>query len=700
MVWDAIEGTGLFGKGRGGRVSPAAAPPVPVAELLGREIHPDPKPTLRSGAGPVVRAAGGIDAFGVHEPGALGIDRPRLEGAIDAATQRLIAFRDPKGYWCAELEANVGLDAQWIMVRRWLGIAPGEKEARLVRRLQTAQQADGGWALDHGARSDLSISIQAYFAGKLTGHGPGEPWMARAREFIRKAGGVERSSVINRIYLALLGEYPWEGIPAMPAWVMLLPKGSSFNIYEMAYWARACVVPLLVLYEKKRIVRVPREQGIDELYVTPKEQLDLRVRVPEGSGIWKHVFAKIDRALKLVGKLPIHGPRRKGIAAAEKWLLEHQDKDGAWGGIFPAITHSIMALHAIGYPVESGPVANGIKAIELLEIHEGESTRVQPCVSPVWDTAWAVLALAKAGEGRDDPLVKESVAWLHSMQIRRKGDWAQKCPDVTPGGWAFQFYNDHFPDTDDSSAVLMALLHSRYEHDQAAHETFDRGLKWLLGMQNEDGGWGAFEREVKNEIWNEIPFNDAKNMLDPSTSDVTGRCVEVLGKVGYPRTHPAVAAGLRFLKKEQEADGKWWGRWGVNYIYGTWSALSALRAAKEPLDSPCMVKGAEWLVSVQNPDGGWGETCRSYEGGRAAEGASAASTTAWAIMGLLAAGHGDGAACRRGVEWLIATQNWEGSWDEEVFTGTGFPGVFYLRYHHYRLYFPLLALARFRDLVR
>jgi squalene-hopene/tetraprenyl-beta-curcumene cyclase len=690
MVWETMEAAGLFGRGRRGRASAGAAPPVPVEVLLDRDIHPDPSPLLRRGEA----AAPGAEA------GALGVERARLERGVERARAHLASLRDAKGFWCAELEANVGLDAQWIIVRRYLGIPRGEKEARLIRRLRSAQQPDGGWPLYHGARSDLSISIQAYFAGKLCGHRPDEPWMARAREFIRAAGGVERSSVINRIYLALMGEYPWEGIPAMPAILMLVPRGMAFNIYEMAYWARTCVVPLLVLYQKRRIVKVAPEESIEELYATPKEQLDLTVRLGKEAGFWRRFFVRIDQALKAIGKLPLHAHRDYAVSLAEKWILEHQDQDGGWGGIFPAMTHSIMALHVLGYPLESGPVKKGIEALELLEIDEGEETRIQPCVSPVWDTAWAVIALSKAGVGRDDPLVRDATDWLYGMQIRRKGDWSVKRPDLVPGGWAFQFHNDFYPDTDDSSAVLMALLNSHYRDNPRCHEAFDRGIQWLLGMQNEDGGWGAFEREVKNPLWNEIPFNDAKNMLDPSTSDVTGRCVEVLGKLGYPRSHPAVAGGLRFLLSEQEPDGKWWGRWGVNYVYGTWSALAALRAVKEPMESPAMRRGAEWLVSVQNEDGGWGESCRSYEGGRAAEGGSCASQTAWAVMGLLAAGHGDSPACRRGVEWLLERQREDGSWDEAEFTGTGFPGVFYLRYHLYRLYFPLLALARFRDLVR
>ena len=654
--------------------------PVPVEILLDREIHPDPSPL------------GTADDAGQAE---------RVADAVTRAARKLTGLQDAKGWWCAELEANVGLDAQWILTRRYLGIHDPARDARLVRRLRAAQQSDGGWPLYHGAPSDLSISIQAYFAAKLSGHAPEEAWMSRAREFIRRSGGCERSSVINKIYLALHGEYPWDGIPAMPATLLFLPQGVAFNIYEMAYWARTCVVPLLVLYRQKRICPAPEGRGIPELFVTPREQLDRTADTKRERALsWRNFFVWVNRALKWVGKVPVNFHRDAGVKRAERWILEHQDEDGGWGGIFPAMTHSIMALHTLGYPLTSGPIRKGLDAIEALEINEGDLTRVQPCVSPVWDTAWAVIALSKAGISKDHPTVKLATDWLYSMQIRKKGDWSKKCPDVVPGGWAFQFHNDFYPDTDDSSAVLMALLNSHYRDNANCHESFDRGIKWLLGLQNDDGGWGAFERGIENPLWNEIPFNDAKNMLDPSTSDVTGRCIEVLGKLGYPRTHPAVAGGIRFLKKEQEADGKWWGRWGVNYVYGTWSALGALRAVGEPSDSPSMVRGAEWLMSVQNPDGGWGESCKSYEGAPPAVGISTASQTAWGVMGLLAAGRGDSESCRRGVEFLLAQQHADGDWSEEHFTGTGFPGVFYLRYHYYRLYFPLLALARYRDLLR
>jgi squalene-hopene/tetraprenyl-beta-curcumene cyclase len=575
-------------------------------------------------------------------------------------------------------------------------------ERRLVRRMRETQAQDGGWRLYSGGRSYLSITIQAYFAAKLAGVSADEPWMRRAREFILREGGVEQANVITKFYLALFGQCPWDWVPAMPIAVMLVPRGTVFNIYEMSYWARTCVVPLLVLYYQKRTFSVPAHAAIPELFREP-QGARRRAKAPWHSVpvlSWRNFFRHADRVLKMIGKLDLNFRyRRYALELAERWILEHQDKDGGWGGIFPAMTHSVMALHVLGYSNDSKPVRMGLEAISALEITEGETTRVQPCLSPVWDTAWAVIALAKAGLRRDHKVIRQATDWLYSRQIRRRGDWAIKCPEVPAGGWAFQFHNDFYPDTDDTSAVLMALLNSHYRDDERKKESFDLGVKWLLGLQNDDGGWGAFERKVENTIWNDIPFNDAQNMLDPSTADVTGRCLELLAKLGYPRTHPAVARAIRFLKKEQERDGKWWGRWGVNYIYGTWSALSALGAAKEPPDSPCMIRGANWLESVQNPDGGWGESCRSYEGGPPGRGPSTASQTAWAIMGLLAAGAGARESCRRGVEWLLANQTEDGRWEEEAFTGTGFPGVFYLRYHGYRAYFPLLALARYREIM-
>jgi squalene-hopene/tetraprenyl-beta-curcumene cyclase len=659
------------------------APPVPIEILLDRDIHPDPP----------------------HTAAALALDDrlapTEVDRAIRRAADHLISLRRGGNHWCAELESNIQIEAQWILCRRYIGAVDTALERRLVRRMKETQEPDGGWKLYDGSGSHLSITIQAYFAAKLAGASPDEPWMRRCRDYIRAQGGVEKANVITKIYLALFGQWSWAGVPAMPITVMFMPLGTVFNIYEMSYWARTCVVPLLILYHKKKEYPTPPEAAIDELYTTPREQLSYRWEEKVPGLSWRNFFKQADRALKAWEKLRLQFRYQdRALALAERWVLDHQDEDGGWGGIFPAMTHSVMALHALGYALDAAPVKKGLEAIAGLEITEGEVTRVQPCLSPVWDTAWAVIALAKAGYGRDDPVMREATDWLYARQIRRKGDWAVKCPNVPAGGWAFQYHNDFYPDTDDSSAVLMALLNSHYRTDDRKKESFDLGLKWLLGLQNDDGGWGAFEKGVQNEIWNEILFNDAKNMLDPSTVDVTGRCLEVLGKLGYPRTHPAVARALRFVKKNQEPDGKWWGRWGVNYIYGTWSALCALRAVKEPFDSPAVARGAAWLESVQNADGGWGESCRSYEGGPAGRAAgSCASQTAWAVLGLLAAGRGAGEACRRGVEWLLRHQKEDGAWDEEAFTGTGFPGVFYLRYHYYRLYFPLLALGRYREIV-
>ena len=668
--------TELFGARR--RMRPAEALPVEI--LLDRDIVPDPPPPGRATLS--------------------GIGEAALDCAIERAASRLLSLQRPDGHFCAELEANGGLSAQWILCRRYVGLADRDREQRLIRYLRSTQQADGGWCLYHGAPSDVATTCQVYFAAKLAGHHPDEPWLARARELIRARGGVESSSVINKIYLALFGQYDWAGVPSLPVSVMFMPRGMAFNIYEMAYWARTCVIPLLILCWKKKEYPTPPAARIDELYVTPRERLEHRIEKEVPTFSWRNFFLQADRVLKAFEKVPIEFHREKAARRAEQWILEHQDQDGSWGGIFPAMTHSVMALYALGYPTDRGPVRRGLEAIAALEIAEGDTIRVQPCVSPVWDTAWAVIALAKAGLRRDDPRLRSATDWLYARQIRKPGDWSVKCPGVTPGGWAFQYHNDCYPDTDDTSTVLIALLNSHYRDDPAKKEAFEIGIQWLLGLQNDDGGWGAFERDVDNEIYDEILFNDAKNMLDPSTVDVSGRCLEVLGKLGYPRTHKAVARGLRYLRKEQESDGKWWGRWGVNYIYGTWSALCGLAAVKEPPESPIIARGAAFLERTQRPEGSWGESCASYEGGAPGVGAGTASQTAWAVMGLLAAGRGSGQACRRGIGWLLEAQRPNGEWDEREFTGTGFPGVFYLRYHYYRLYFPLLALARYRAMAR
>ncbi len=683
----------------GGRRPPKLlGPALPLEILLDREIHPDP---------PAMRPAPTNGAAGAAAAAAAALEGPpspvaALDRAIAGSAARLLGLQAPDGYWCAELEANIALVAEWLLCRRYIGLVDEAHERKLVRYMRRKQRPDGGWNLYDGAPSDLSISLEAYFAAKVVGESPDAPWMQRARAFVLAQGGVERSRVLTRIFLALFGQLDWKALPALPVSVMFMPRGTAFNIYEMSYWARTCTIPLLVLYYKRRVVALPPERSVPELFT------GLDPTIGWESGIktlsWKNFFLKADKALKAFERVPIQWHREKAAKLAEEWILAHQDDTGDWGGIFPAMNHSVMALTALGYPRDHPAVAKGIAALARLEIEDedadGPAIRMQPCVSPVWDTAWAVIALSKAGRLTDDPAVRRATDWLYRMQIRRPGDWSVKLPGVKPGGWAFQFANDFYPDTDDSSVVLMSLLNSDYRADPRKRESFDLGVNWLLALQNKDGGWGAFEIDVDNEIYNEILFNDAKNMLDPSTSDVTGRCIEFLGKLGYPRTHPIVARALRFLAKEQEPDGKWWGRWGVNYIYGTWSVLCALRAVGLGPDEPMVARAAAWLVRVQNEDGGWGESCKSYEGGPAGQGGSAASQTAWAIMGLLAAGRGDGRAARRGVEWLLARQRPDGDWDEEAFTGTGFPGCFYLRYHWYRLYFPLLALARYRELVR
>lgn len=659
--------------------------PVPVEVLLDRDIDPDPRPS------------------GVTVPG---VDVTLLERAIGRAARGLLAAQRPSGEWCFELESNVQIEAQWVFTLHYLGLAEREagRLACLRRRLEAAQGPDGGWPLFCGGEADLSVTVQAYFAAKLAGARADEPWLARARERIRALGGAERANVMTRIYLALLGQYDWEGIPALPIGIMLMPKGTALNIYEQAYWARACIVPLLVLYYRRQVLRTPPWATIDELFVTPREQLLHRIDEHVPALSWRSFFIQADRVLKLLDRWfdpqrHSFGYRGKACRRAERWILDHQDADGAWGGIFPATAHAVMALHALGHPLESGPIARGLEAIRALEVPSGGQTRLQPCVSPVWDTAWVVIALAKAGYDRDHPAVVRATDWLYRMQILRRGDWAQKCPDVPPGGWAFQYMNDHFPDTDDSAVVLMALLNSHYRDDPRKRAAFDRGIRWLLGLQNKDGGWAAFERGADNEIYKQVLIGDGQTLLDPSTVDVTGRAVEVLGKLGYPRSHPALRRALRFLVREQEPGGAYFGRWGVNYIYGTWSALCGLAAAKVPPGAAPMRRAAAWLCSVQQPDGGFGESCLSYEKGEPTPAPACASQTAWAVMALLAAGRVSSEACRRAIAWLLENADDGGSWREEAFTGTGFPGAFYLRYRGYARYFPLLALARYREML-
>jgi squalene-hopene/tetraprenyl-beta-curcumene cyclase len=623
-----------------------------------------------------------------------------VESSVYKAREKLLRLRNrEKGYWVGLLEANVTLCAEYIMLMHYIDRVDEKKQRKIIKYLQKSQQPEGGWPLYYGGPGDISAAIEVYFASKLAGISPDEPFMKKARAFIMERGGVMAGRVMTKMLLGFFGQFDWEGVPSMPVQLMFFPVYAPLNIYDMSYWARTYIVPLLVLVNKKVTWEVPPHGRIDELYPVPRDQVDFTIRGNAPPLSLKNFFLKADNMLKLLENNSIKFQEEEAIRKAELWILDHQDDSGDWGGIFPAMMNSIMALYVLGYSHDHPVIQKGLQALERLEVDEGDTLWVQPCVSPVWDTAWAVRALCESGMKPTEEPIRKATDWLYSMQIERPGDWSIKAPKARPGGWAFQFYNDYYPDIDDSAVVLQALLYSDYAPDSEKVRRLRLGYEWLLGLQNEDGGFAAFEKDGDNRIFNEIIFNDAKNMLDPSTADVTGRVLEALGAIGYPEDHPVIRRILDYLLAEQEEDGSWWGRWGVNFVYGTWSVLTGLERIGCTGEEPFVKRATNWLKKTQNPDGGWGESCYSYDDPETAgEGVNSASQTAWGLMGLIAAGEGHSDSAKWAAKYLIDTQKEDGGWEELEFTGTGFPRAFYLRYYLYCLYFPLLALSRYRAL--
>lgn len=626
-----------------------------------------------------------------------------VDGTLSRARAALLGRQDAAGWWQGEDEANQTLDAQYIFLLHFTGLLARpeyqDKARRLANWIRRTQRADGTWAIHHDGPGCVSVTTEAYAALKLMGDPADAPHMVKAREFVRRSGGPAKARVLTKFQLAFLGELPWDACPSVPVQFILMPGLTRFNIYELAYWARVCTVPLAVLAELKKVVPVPPGRGVAELFPEPASSKHLYEGHDPPLVSWGNFFLTADKVLKWADRHSALPLREAALRRAERWILEHQDESGDWGGIFPAIANSLLALFVRGMSVEHERFKKGMAALERFEWPDParDETHIAPCVSPVWDTAWTVLGLVEGGLSPDDAAIKKALRWLAKMQIRRKGDWARKAPHVPAGGWAFQFYNDFYPDTDDSAVVIMALMNAGADLTDKA-EVIERGVRWVTGLQNADGGWGAFERDVDDVVYNEILYNDEKNMLDPSTVDVTGRILEMLGHLGVSRRDPVVQRAEAYVRREQEPDGKWWGRWGVNYVYGTWSVVRGLAAIGVGPDDPAMQRAADWLERYQQADGGWGESCASYLPGREAETcAPTASQTAWGIMGLIACGRARGEAVRRGVRWLIEHQAEDGLWDEPQFTGTGFPNAFYLKYHMYPAYFPVLALGAYRN---
>ena len=617
--------------------------------------------------------------------------------AVEHAQHRFLALQSSAGYWHAPLEANVSMDAQYIFFNRFMERSRPEVEARLAAHIRATQRGDGSWPLFENGPGHLSVTVEAYTGLRLMGAEPSDPALERARRFILERGGLERAGVFSKIFLAYFGEVPWSSIPTLPPELMLVPPRSGFSIYEMSSWARGTVVPLLVLMAFKPRAKTPAGFTVRELYRDASRAGEMHVSRPYTTVSLDNFFLVADRLLKLWDQVPFHPLRGRAIRAACEWTIQHQDWNGGWGGIQPPMVNGPMALKAAGYPADHPGIAKGIQALDdfLFEIPGGHLI-AQPCISPVWDTALAAKALLDSGMAEDHPALVKAAGWLVDQQIKKPGDWAIKNPTLQPGGWAFEFANDWYPDVDDSAVILMALRRIRHP-DQRRHEAaIKRGLQWTIGMQSADGGWGAFDVDNTLELLNRIPFADMEAMIDPPTADITGRMLELMGSYHFDANDPRAARAVEFLRRTQEPSGAWWGRWGVNYVYGTWSVLAGLRALGEDLGGESIRRAVAWLKSVQNDDGGFGEDCCSYDDpSLAGRGPSTASQTAWGILGLLAGEDEISDELVRGIEFLLRTQTADGFWTEDEFTGTGFPRHFYLRYWMYRAYFPLMALGQF-----
>jgi len=626
-----------------------------------------------------------------------------LDPAIARAREFLLSAQAPDGHWVGEAEANSTITSEYLLFCHLTDRVDREREAKMVSYLRADQRPDGGWGLYAGSSANLSATIKAYLALKVAGADMDDPVLVRARTLVRERGGPVEANVFTKILLALFGEYDWSGVPAMPVEIMLLPRWSYFNLLEVSYWSRTVIVPLLILMERKPVKPLPPHLRLDELWPVPRESASLRFhRIPRPFSprifLWKNFFIGVDDCLKSWQRLGPRPFRSRAVEAARRWLEERLAVPGGLGGIFPAMTNAVLALRALGYSDDHPLIRGQIKEIEALGVETTHSLHYQPCVSPVWDTALAVNALVESGLPPDDPALRRAGEWLLAEQITVPGDWQAKRPGVPAGGWPFQYHNDFYPDVDDSAIVMMALHKLRGLDPDRKRRAMERGLVWILGMQGGDGGWASFDADNNRLIFNNIPFADHGALLDPSTEDLTGRGLELLGTLGHGSDHPSARRALGFIRKTQRRDGPWYGRWGVNYIYGTWSVLRGLAAVGEDCSSEYVRRAVAWLESRQNPDGGWGETLASYDDpALAGRGDSIPSQTAWGLLALFAARRTEGPVVESGIRYLIETQGEDGSWEDPFWNGTGFPRVFYLKYHLYARYFPLWALGVYRN---
>ena len=643
------------------------------------------------------------------------VTNSQLDGAIAASQDYLLSTQNPEGYWWAELESNVTMTAEVVLLHKIWGTDKTRPMPKAEKFLRSQQRNHGGWELFYGDGGELSVTVETYMALKLLGLAIDDPAMVKAREFILARGGVAKTRVFTKFHLALIGCYPWRGLPSIPPGLILLPSlkleipnpfgseplfsASTFSIYELSSWARGSTVPLMIVFDRKPVFLVDRPITLDELYT--EGITNTNFDLPRKSD-WTDLFVDLDHVFKIAEDWNLMPFREAGLKAAEQWILERQEASGDWGGIIPAMLNSMLALRCLDYNTDDPIVDRGLNAIDRFSNETDYTFSVQPCVSPVWDTALVMRSLVDSGMAPDHSALVRGGEWLLEKQILDYGDWAVKNQHGKPGAWAFEFENRFYPDVDDSAVVVMALAAVKLPNEKLKQQAIARAVNWIITMQCKPGGWAAFDLDNDQDWLNAHPYGDLKAMIDPNTADVTARVLEMLGRL--PDTYLEADRrdrALTYLMQEQESDGSWFGRWGVNYIYGTSGVLAALSLIS-PTHKSSINRGASWLVQCQNPDGGWGETCASYQDSSLkGQGTSTASQTAWAVIGLLAAGEATRqfvwAAIDNGIAYLLTTQRKDGTWNEDHFTGTGFPGHFYLKYHLYQQHFPLTALGRYRE---